>query len=127
MPIEFTQPASNGYDDFREVAYQPHHVRALQAEVTTGVNECLQELDYISEMLRTLEAPFGGPPPDTWDSTSPGDATQPMTGPAPVPAPPAPTAGTAYAETDSSTDFDARLANLKRLLAEKLTEDELLE
>jgi hypothetical protein len=143
VPTEFTSPDNNGHDDLRQVAYLPQHVRGLQSEVTGVFNECMQELEFVCEMLRGIEIPATATgasprnvPMPSHPKHDPGNAAAahaPSTAldgrEAPHPSraatlPPAATERPTYAKTESTTDFDARLANLKRLLAEKLTEDE---
>jgi hypothetical protein len=124
VPTEYTPPDNNGHDDLREVAYLPHHVRGLQNEVATVVDECLQELDCVCELLWTCEKPSAAAAANSLELLQPADLPRETGSAAAVASASAPPAGPAYAKTESTTDFDARLANLKRLLAEKLHEND---
>jgi hypothetical protein len=127
VPIDITPQTQNGHDDLRDVEFLPHHVRGLQTEVVAVMNECLQELDRVGDLLRTLETPFAATVPLPREMRHAGDASRhdrdasPPARPSPS-SPPA--AAAAYGESRNVSDFDARLANLKRMLAEKLTDEQ---
>ena len=117
-----THPSRVAADDLRDVDFLPHHVRGLQSEVVAVMNDCLQELDRVGDLLRGLETPLSVTMPLPRQSSHSRDADrhdQDAT-----PARPAPSSATGYGESRNVSDFDARLANLKRMLAEKLTNNE---
>lgn len=124
MPYELTLPGSNRNDDLRDVAYQPHHVRGLQAEVTAFVNDCLQELENICESLRTPGSPPAMPVSPPREFSPPRDLNREPDSAATVPTSPESAPMPAESGPESLGDFDARLAKLKRMIAERLTDDE---
>ena len=101
--------------------FQPSQIAGWQSEVAIFLTECLDEVQAVSELLRSAQSP-ATPAPVTATPTpeNPPRAAQPPTAPAtPVESPFIP-----EADAEAEGDFNARLANLKKMLAEKLTDSE---
>ena len=128
MTDDFRQSNNNGHNDRSDITVLPHQLRAWQTEVTGVLNDCLAELDDVTKMLGLID-----------NNTSLTPAATQAAEPKPIghdngvfhsasTSPPVPledqTHDGGFAANGDQNDFDARLANLKRMIAEKLTDQE---
>ena len=126
MTDEFQQSNNNSHIDRSDVTVLPHQLRSWQTEVTSVLNDCLAELDDVTKMLGLIEnnasltsaVPTAAEPRPTEHAGASFSSVSlpPLGDPKDQPH----EAG--FAASDEQNDFDARLAKLKHMIAEKLTD-----
>lgn len=104
------------------VAFHPDQIRNWQSEVAAFLGQCLAEIDAVSAMLQSIDEPGAG--------ETPPQTTVPARPPAASPTggvdrdaafrEPASAARAPEPKPADDGDYNARLANLKKMLAEKL-------
>lgn len=120
---EFANNRNTGLDGADMPRLHPDAVRSWRNEMSAGINEYLGELRNIEAALQSHTVPS--------EATAVANrfrSREPVNEPPPRPTPFAePPKAAATAPTSGSSEeqeFDARLANLKKMLAEKLTNAE---
>ena len=126
MTDEFQQSNNNSHIDRSDVTVLPHQLRSWQTEVTSVLNDCLAELDDVTKMLGLIEsnssltsADIQAAEPQPTGHAEGGfhSASTPRSGPLEVRSHEA-----GFAASGEQNDFDARLAKLKHMIAEKLAD-----
>ncbi|MFQ5730747.1 MAG: hypothetical protein ACE5KM_02210 [Planctomycetaceae bacterium] len=129
MADQFAYPDAPPETTADAATFRAEHVAGWQSEVAQFLGECLEEVRSVSALLQSLE---GRTPPEPAApfrvTAAPAASPQPDVPTSPQPAMPAFERPAAFEPEQSAEapggDFDARLANLKKLLAEKLTDSE---